>query len=86
MTFYFCIPVTYDENDIFLDASSRSVPAVMDLTEAWPRAATPHLRSEVTAGRSYPTSEARAAPEAKAATRRSNPTPKKWWLCGHRRA
>ena len=53
--------------------------------QAWLRA-TPHLRPGMAAGRSYPTSEARAAPEAKAATRRSNPTPKKWWLCGHRRA
>ena len=37
----------------------RSVLAVMDLAEAWPRGATPHPRSGAVAGRNYPLPEAR---------------------------
>ena len=45
-----------------------------------PGGATLRPRSRATAKRSHPASE------AKAATGRSNPTPKEGWLCGRRRA
>ena len=59
-----------------------------------PRGATPCPRSGEVAGRSYPLPEARGSgwdelphsPRPGAAARRSNPTSKEWWLCGHRRA
>ena len=45
-----------------------------------PRGVTPHPRSGVAAGRSYPT------PEPGAAAGRTNPMPKEPWLRGRRRA
>ena len=45
-----------------------------------PRGATLHPRPGKAAERSHPASEARAA------TRRSNPTSKEWWLHGLRKA
>ena len=57
LNFYFCIPVVYDEKDIFLDASSRSTPAVMDLAEAWLTGATPRPRSGVANKKNNPTSK-----------------------------
>ena len=57
LNFYFCIVVSYDEKDIFLDASSRSMLAVMDLAEVWPTGATPCPRSGVANEKSNPTSK-----------------------------
>ena len=42
-----------------MDGRGRSVPAAMDLTEAWQRGAAPRSRPGEAAGRSYPTTEVR---------------------------